>query len=67
MHKFKSVLRALNIAKTQGLVGALIFLDLCKVAEQFQNASSNQNLSFRNLTSRKQMASPGMRLTEDKM
>lgn len=67
MHKFKSVLWALNIAKMQKLIGAMIFLDPCKVAEQFQNASLNQNLNFWNLTSCKQMASPEMRLREDKM
>lgn len=67
MHKFKSVLWALNTAKMQGHVGAMIFLDPCKVAEQFRNVSLNQNLNFRDLPSRKQMASPEMRLREDKM
>lgn len=53
MYKFKTVLWALNIAKMQGHVGTMIFLDPCKVAEQFQNASLNQTLNFWNLTSRK--------------
>lgn len=67
MHKFKSMLWALNTAKMQGHVGAMIFLDLCKVAEQFQNISLNQNLNFQDLPSHQQMASPELRLREDKM